>query len=449
MTKEELISELHKRDIEIEKLISERKNTLEAQLELIKEKVVTYSDNLELTRDLHKNKLTNEDISRYSRQLILPELGPSNQLKLCNSSVLIIGCGGLGCPAAVYLAAAGVGLLGLVDYDEVEISNLHRQILHSEEKVGVCKATSIAHYIQSLNSQVKTKPYHLSLDSSNALKIISNYDIVLDCSDNVATRYLLNDACILAKKPLVSGSALRFEGQLTVYNYESGPCYRCLFPKPPPVETVTNCSDGGVLGVVPGIIGSLQALEAIKVICGIGTPLAQKLLLFDAVSTQFRSIKLRPKQDSCQVCGKNPSIRELIDYEEFCGAKASDKDKNLELLCAENRITPQKYESIMKGNIPHLLLDVRLPVELEICSLPNSVNIPIKDIDNDDNIKMIREKVRKTDAKVVYCLCRRGNDSQIAVSKLLPNLQDLCYVKDIIGGLYGWAKNVDNNFPVY
>ncbi|VDI69106.1 adenylyltransferase and sulfurtransferase [Mytilus galloprovincialis] len=257
---------------DLQKQINEKQKELDNLKEMLntKSEFRNPSSTVEALDCLEKSdNLSNEQIGRYSRQLILPEIGVKGQLSLSRTSVLIVGAGGLGCPSAVYLAAAGVGRIGIVDYDEVELNNLHRQILHTEKRVGTPKSSSVASSCTQLNSLVECIPYHLQLDSTNALRLIKQYDVVLDATDNVATRYLLNDACILANKPLVSGSALRFEGQLTIYNYEGGPCYRCLYPKPPPPETVTNCSDGGVLGVIPGIIGCMQALEAIKICAGI------------------------------------------------------------------------------------------------------------------------------------------------------------------------------------
>jgi len=327
--------------------------------------------------------LDNAGIARYSRQLILPEIGPNGQRLLSATSVLIVGCGGLGCPAAIYLAAAGIGRLGLVDHDTVELSNLHRQILHTEHRLDVKKSESVAAACHGINSSVHCVPYHLALDSSNAADIIKQYNIVVDATDNVATRYLLNDACVLLGKPLVSGSALRFEGQLTVYNYSGGPCYRCLYPKPPPPETVTNCSDGGVLGVVPGIIGSIQALEVIKIAAGMpGSSYSKRLLLFDALEATFRTIRLRDRQPNCAICGDNPSITKLIDYEQFCGRRATDKSGNITLLTDVERISVTEYKAILDEEQEHILVDVRLPVELEICQLPNNntINIPIADI---------------------------------------------------------------------
>ncbi|XP_062584321.1 adenylyltransferase and sulfurtransferase MOCS3-like isoform X2 [Saccostrea cucullata] len=386
-----------------------------------------------------RTSLTNAEIGRYSRQLILPEIGVQGQLKLANTSVLVVGAGGLGCPAGIYLAAAGVGRIGIVDYDEVELSNLHRQILHSEGKVGVAKSSSAASACSQLNSLVQCVPYRVQLDSSNALQIIKNYDIVLDASDNVATRYLLNDACILCKKPLVSGSALRFEGQLTVYGYKDGPCYRCLYPKPPPPETVTNCSDGGVLGVIPGIIGSIQALEAIKIACEMGSSFCQKMLLFDGQEGTFRTIKLRSKQPSCIVCGDYPEITELIDYQQFCGSRADDKE----------------YKQILDSRQKHVLIDVRMPVEMEICKLPtDTYNLPINCVGREDSLASLKSHIQSRSAGQeffpVYVVCRRGNDSQIAVQKLKNHFKsDSIHFKDITGGLYAWAKHIDTNFPVY
>ncbi|XP_064600435.1 adenylyltransferase and sulfurtransferase MOCS3-like [Liolophura sinensis] len=405
-------------------------------------------------------QLDNESILRYSRQLILPEIGVKGQLLLEQSSVLVVGAGGLGCPVAVYLAAAGVGRLGLVDYDEVELSNLHRQILHTEPRVGVSKSASASFACQQLNSRVKCIPYHLQLDSSNALQIIQQYNIIVDATDNVATRYLLNDACVLSRKPLVSGSALRFEGQLTVYNHDGGPCYRCLYPSPPPPETVTNCSDGGVLGVVPGIIGCLQALEVIKIVTQIGSSYTQKLLLFDGLDGAFRQIRLRGRQKSCVVCGDSPSITRLIDYVQFCGAGANDKEQPRNVLKAEDRISVKEYSQMLEECIPHVLVDVRQPVELDICKLPQpAINIPIDKLQNStqvpEPVMSLRSKSQIFQQQhgspmPVVMVCRHGNDSQLAVHSLRRHLQDCpVTIKDIQGGLNAWAHQIDPEFPVY
>ncbi|XP_068731707.1 adenylyltransferase and sulfurtransferase MOCS3-like isoform X1 [Montipora capricornis] len=435
-----------------------------------------------------KERLSNQDILRYSRQLILPEIGVKGQIKLCNASVLIVGAGGLGCPAAQYLAAAGVGCIGIVDYDTVEVSNLHRQVLHTEERVNISKAESIKIQLNQLNSSVQCIPYCMQLTSSNAIKIIENYDVVLDATDNVATRYLLSDSCVMAGKPLVSGSALRFEGQLTVYNYADGPCYRCLFPSPPPPESVGNCSDSGVLGPVPGIIGTLQALEAIKIAVGIKSSFCQKMLVYDALEGRFLTVKLRQRQQSCPICGDNPTINKLQDYELFCGASATDKTPSLKLLSKQERISVQEYKEILDQCAPHVLLDVREPVELDICHLPKSLNIPLKHLRNPESHEILKrallllaeeENTCNFRPVNVYVLCKEGNDSQKAVKILREQFyrdytelltreetssslqadskQDTIdesrsfdvVFKDIAGGLYAWAQHIDKEFPIY
>lgn len=398
-------------------------------------------------------KLSKEDVERFSRQVIIPAIGCKGQLALKTSSVLIVGAGGLGCPSAQYLAGSGVGHIGLVDYDEVECSNLHRQLLHSEDNIGVSKVTSAAEALKKLNSRLRISEYHLQLNSSNALNIIQQYDIVIDATDNVATRYLLNDACVLSGKPLVSGSALRLEGQLTVYNYNKGPCYRCIFPKPPPPETVTNCGDGGVLGAVPGVIGVLEALEAIKILLGWSGILSGQLLLFSAESTAFRSVRLRSRNINCDVCGENPIISHLIDYEQFCGAKATDKDSGVTLLRKEQRIKAQALFDSFISRGEGALIDVRSPEEFEMCAVPRSLNIPLKNIDEPDSVGQIMT-ILKEEAKQnpfpVYVVCRRGNDSQKAVLKLEKALQDQnVVVRDLEGGLHAWARKVDSDFPIY
>ncbi|XP_061751541.1 adenylyltransferase and sulfurtransferase MOCS3 isoform X4 [Nerophis ophidion] len=408
-----------------------------------------------------KAALPNEDIMRYSRQLLLPELGVQGQLNLSKTSVLVVGCGGLGCPLAQYLAAAGIGRLGLLDYDEVELSNLHRQVLHGEENQGQAKALSAANAVRRLNSSVECVPYHFQLSSENALQLIQQYDIVADCSDNVPTRYLVNDACVLSGKPLVSASALRMEGQLTIYNYDGGPCYRCLYPVPPPPETVTNCSDGGVLGVVPGIMGCFQALEVLKVASGQGSSCGQQLVIFDAQSARFRSIRLRPKQSGCAVCGEKPSVTQLVDYEAFCGSAATDKCRRLNLLSRDQRISVQDYKSIVDKAEPHLLLDVRPLVEVEICHLPSSLNIPLASLEErkSEHIQLLQEHIcRLKQHKAgdywppVYVICKLGNDSQKAVQvleKMSGSEVDNISAKDICGGLMAWAQRVDLTFPQY
>ena len=430
-----------------------------------------------------------DDISRFSRQLIMPEIGMKGQLKLKSSSVLIIGAGGLGCPVIQYLTAAGVGKLGIVDHDIVDSSNLHRQVIHTEHgaRDGLHKVTSACQFARSLNSHVEVVEIKKSLNQENAFHTVSAFDVVIDATDNVISRYVISDACVLADKPLVSGSALRWEGQVTVYHYknittsEYGPCYRCLYPKPPPPETVTNCSDGGVIGVVPGIIGSIQALETIKILLGISPAYDSKLLVFDGLSCSFRSIRLRKRQLQCPVCGDKPSITmdNLPNYEVFCGSTATDKCMTLNILKPNERITAVEYKhSILDSRLPHVLLDVRQPVELDICALPHAINFPIKSIErvsalfdlnsgseekifSDKNLSSALDAIKKakemlpsdTTGVNVFVVCRLGNDSQKAVKMLIKtgvlSLNSSVIIKDIKGGLFSWTQHIDSSFPTY
>uniref|UniRef100_A0A672RIC7 Adenylyltransferase and sulfurtransferase MOCS3 n=1 Tax=Sinocyclocheilus grahami TaxID=75366 RepID=A0A672RIC7_SINGR len=385
--------------------------------------------------------LNNNDIMRYSRQLLLPELGVKGQVAISNISVLVVGCGGLGCPVAQYLAAAGVGRLGLLDYDVVELSNLHRQVLHTELTQGQPKALSAAQAISRLNSTVQCVPYHLQLSRENAIPLIQQYPLSLI--------------------PLVSASALRMEGQLTVYNCRGGPCYRCLYPTPPPAETVTNCSDGGVLGVVPGIMGCLQALEVLKIASGQESSFEKQLLIFDGQEGRFRSIRLRSKQAECAVCGETPTVTELQDYEQFCGSAATDKCRRLNLLTKEQRVSVQEYKGILDSSTPHLLLDVRPKVEVDICHLPISINIPLSSLENKkaehltlikDTVSDIKQQMNIKSQVPVFVVCKLGNDSQKAV-QLLEKMSgqeiEQITVKDVSGGLMAWANKIDPSFPQY
>ncbi|CAN0398757.1 unnamed protein product [Lampetra fluviatilis] len=417
-----------------------------------------------------KRKLSRADIGRYSRQLVLPELGVKGQLKISNTSVLVVGCGGLGCPVAQYLAAAGIGRLGLVDHDSVELSNLHRQVLHTEQRVGAEKAASAACAVAQLNSTVEVVPYHLLLSPKNALQLVRQYDVVADCSDNVATRYLVSDVCVLAGKPLVSASALRMEGQLTVYNHEGGPCYRCLYPTPPPPETVTNCADGGVLGVVPGIMGSLQALEVLKVAASMGSSYSGRLLVLDGLEGRMRSVSLRGRRVGCATCGEVPSVTasSLPDYEAWCGAAATDKCRRLMLLKKEERVTVEEYKALLDEEVPHVLLDVRPTVEVDICHLPHSLNIPLSRLERWNaawpakGMELLLERIWEERRKAtgggsdtelpVFTICKQGNDSQVAVTLLRRALADAgeaVSVRDVAGGLAAWAATVDPDFPQY
>ena len=266
-------------------------------------------------------EFTDEQIERYSRHIILPEVGGSGQQKMLEARVLLLGAGGLGSPAAYYLAAAGIGNLGIVDFDQVDLSNLQRQIIHSTERIGMLKTESAKKTIQALNPDVNVTLYNEKMDSSNIMSLIKDYDYVVDGSDNFPTRYLVNDACVMKNKTLIHGSIYRFEGQVTVFKPGDGPCYRCLYPEPPPPGMVPNCQEGGVLGVLAGVIGNLQVVEVLKLILGIGKPLVGKLLIYDALNTEFRNLRLR-RDANCPICGEKPSIKELVDYEEFCGLQS-------------------------------------------------------------------------------------------------------------------------------
>ncbi|KAF1800350.1 hypothetical protein FB192DRAFT_1447684 [Mucor lusitanicus] len=327
-------------------------------------------------------KLTNEEIFRFGRQLVTPGFGYESQLKLRNTTFLVVGAGGLGSPATLYLGAAGVGRLGIVDHDTVDTNNLHRQVIHTQARRGVNKAVSAAMSIKAVYPDANVIPYAYTLDRTNALDLIKQYDIIIDATDNIATRYLLSDAGVLAGKPVVSGSALRNDGQLTVYNYNGSPCFRCLHPVPPPASTVGKCVDNGVLGVVPGVIGTLEALEAIKV--ALGTPSLDQpsFLIFSGMSNpMFRTMKLRSKKKDCAICGEYPTMTELIDYVQFCNGAANDKTVDETILQADERISVQQYNDIIQQNQEHLLIDVRPKIQFGICRLPNSINIPIDELD--------------------------------------------------------------------
>nr|CAI5855134.1 unnamed protein product [Callosobruchus analis] len=389
------------------------------------------------------NDFTTDEIVRYSRQIIMPNIQINGQMRLKNAKVLIIGIGGLGCPAAIYLASAGVGEISLVDYDEVELTNLHRQILHFEGDITLPKVQSACNKLEKINSNIKIIPLKLHADSESLSRIIQDnmYNVVLDCSDNVATRYLVNDICVINNIPLVSGSALQMEGQLTVYHHNGGPCYRCLFPIPPPAHTVTNCGDGGVLGPVPGVIGVLQALEAIKILLGSSDVLSGRLLLFDGSATTFRNVKLRPN-------GSNPTITKPIDYEQFCGASAHDKITNINLLVDEEQIDVRDFPKNWQKNV---VIDVRPELEFNMCRLPDTVNFPYSVITKDCNKvrEFIQTKVTNG-ARDIYFLCRRGNDSQRAMLYLKQNTEiDGVQYHNVKGGLHAYSKYIDPSFPVY
>ncbi|CAL5046282.1 unnamed protein product [Urochloa decumbens] len=396
-------------------------------------------------------------IYRYSRHLLLPDFGVKGQRKLSQSSILVVGAGGLGSPVALYLAACGVGCLGIVDGDDVELNNLHRQIIHKEAYVGKPKVKSAADACREINSSIKVVEHRHTLKPCNALEIVRKYDIVVDATDNLPTRYMISDCCVLLNKPVVSGAALGLEGQLTVYHHNGSPCYRCLFPSPPPVAACQRCSDSGVLGVVPGVIGCLQALEAIKVATAVGEPLCGRMLLFDSLSARIRIVKLRGSLPDCTLCGENSVFSEQdfqkFDYENFTQSPMSDKTApSVNLLPDNARITSRDYKRLVDSGEPHLLLDVRPTHHFQITSISPSLNIPLSMLE--EKLPTLENSLKETEAASasgkepsLVVLCRRGNDSQIAV-KLLHE-KGFASAKDIIGGLQAWGRDVDPDFPVY
>jgi molybdopterin/thiamine biosynthesis adenylyltransferase/rhodanese-related sulfurtransferase/molybdopterin converting factor small subunit len=378
------------------------------------------------------DQLDQKEVRRYSRHLLLPEVGLEGQKRLKAASVLLVGAGGLGSPAALYLAAAGIGRIGLIDFDVVDDSNLQRQIIHGTLDVGRPKLQSARDRILDLNPNVEVVLYEKALDSSNALEILADYDVVIDGTDNFPTRYLINDACVLLGKANVYGSIYRFEGQASVFYAEEGPCYRCLFPEPPPPGMVPSCAEGGVLGVLPGVIGTIQATEAIKLILGVGQPLIGRLLLYDALDMSFDEVQLR-KNPQCPVCGEHPAVTELIDYVQFCGLDPAD------MLEPSWEITPRALEEKLRNGSKVVLLDVRELNEWEIAHLEGALLIPQGDLPARMN------ELDSADEIVVYC--RGGTRSARAVSLL----RDAGFrrLKNLRGGINAWAQEVDPSMPQY
>jgi sulfur-carrier protein adenylyltransferase/sulfurtransferase len=372
--------------------------------------------------------LSRAEIERYSRQLAMPEIGPEGQRRLKGSSALIVGAGGLGVPAAVYLTAAGVGRIGIVDDDTVARSNLHRQTIYSEADVGRKKADVAAERLRGVNPYVTTIPTGVRLDSSNAIGILDGYDVVLDCTDNFPARYLINDACVLLGKPDVYASVFRFDGQASVFDAGNGPCYRCLFPEPPPPETVQDCSVAGVLGVLPGIMGSIQAVQALNLLLGKGEPLVGRLVLFNAADMTFNELHFKKSPD-CPICGTNPSVKELIDYEAFCGIRRP---------LGKDDITPVQLKRLIDSGVEVFLLDVREPFEHEFGSLKGSKLIPLGELE-----KRIGELPKSTPI-VAYCLV--GNRSEVAKDFLLSRGFK---ARNLLGGIRGWAAEVDPSVPYF
>jgi sulfur-carrier protein adenylyltransferase/sulfurtransferase len=379
--------------------------------------------------------LTTDEIQRYSRHLILPDVGVEGQQRLKAARVLIVGAGGLGSPVALYLAAAGVGTLGLVDFDVVDVSNLQRQILHGTKDVGRSKLDSARARLHDVNPHVRVDTYETRLTSANAIDIISGYDIVVDGTDNFATRYLTNDACVLLGKPNVYGSIFRFEGQASVFGMADGPCYRCLFPEPPPPGSVPSCAEGGVFGVLPGIVGTIQATETIKLILGIGETLAGRLLLIDAQSMQFRAMTLR-KDPACPACGTR-TITALIDYDEFCGAPGADAMDDIDDVL---EITPRELAARLSGADDSFdLIDVREPYEWAIARIDGARLVPLGQIPKSlSSLDKTRE---------IVVMCRSGVRSADAVRFM--QAQGFARVRNLAGGILRWSSDVDPRVPRY
>jgi sulfur-carrier protein adenylyltransferase/sulfurtransferase len=378
--------------------------------------------------------LDRDEILRYSRHLIMPEVALEGQKKLKAARVLCIGAGGLGSPLALYLAAAGVGRMGIVDFDVVDFTNLQRQIIHSTANVGRPKLDSAKERIAEINPYVEVDTYEVALTSDNALELFADYDIIVDGTDNFPTRYLVNDACVLLGKPNVYGSIFRFEGQATVFYAKQGPCYRCLYPEPPPPGLVPSCAEGGVLGVLPGVIGVIQAIETVKLILGKGDPLIGRLLLFDALKMKFRELKLR-KNPECPICGENPTIRELINYEEFCGITHQPQID----VGADFEITPVDLKAKMDRGDDFVLVDVREPEEYAICRIPGSKLVPLRTV-----AERLHE-LSSADEIVVHC--RSGVRSGQAVEFMKQ--AGYRKVKNLVGGILRWSDDVDPTVPKY
>lgn len=379
-------------------------------------------------------ELSSEEIRRYGRHLIMPEVGMDGQKKLKAASVLLIGAGGLGSPLGLYLAAAGVGRIGIVDFDVVDYSNLQRQIIHSTKDVGRPKLASAKERIEGLNPFVKVETYEMHLNSGNALELFSKYDVVVDGTDNFPTRYLVNDACVLTGKPNVYGSIFRFEGQASVFATKDGPCYRCLYPEPPPPGLVPSCAEGGVLGILPGIIGTIQANETVKLIIGRGEPLIGRLLLFDAMKMKFRELKLRRNPD-CPVCGEHRTITGLIDYEAFCGVQpgwdAYAREQQYEISVDDLKKRLDNKEDLF-------ILDVREPQEYQICNL-NGYLIPLRDLP---------KRINELDtAKEIIVHCKVGGRSRQAVEFMKQ--AGFRKIKNLVGGIDEWAERIDSAMPRY
>jgi adenylyltransferase/sulfurtransferase len=380
--------------------------------------------------------LTIEEVRRYSRHLIIPDVAMAGQKRLKNARVLCVGAGGLGSPALMYLAAAGVGTLGIVDFDVVDESNLQRQIIHGQSDIGRPKAESARDSVLEINPLVTVNLHEERLDSSNVMEIFADYDLIVDGTDNFATRYLVNDACVLMHKPYVWGSIYRFDGQASVFWADHGPCYRCLYPEPPPPGMVPSCAEGGVLGVLCGSVGSIQVTEAIKLLTGIGEPLLGSLMVYDALEMEYRKIKVR-KDPNCAVCGENPTVTELIDYEAFCGV-VSDEAQQAAL---GSTITAAELKELLDSDKPVYLVDVREPAEFEIVSIPGATLVPKDEILRGDALAALPQD------KQIVMYCKTGvRSAETLAAVKSAGFKDAVHVQ---GGVTAWVKQVDPSLPSY
>ncbi len=379
--------------------------------------------------------LSPQEVQRYSRHLIMPEVGVEGQKRLKAASVLLIGAGGLGSPLGLYLAAAGVGRIGMVDFDVVDFSNLQRQVLHGTSDVGRPKLLSARDRLQAINPEVRIDLYDTKLSSANALQILGSYDIVIDGTDNFPTRYLVNDACVLLGKPNIYGSIFRFDGQASVFYPGKGPCYRCLYPEPPPPGEVPSCAEGGVLGILPGLVGCIQATEAVKLIIGRGSPLVGRLILYDALEMQFREFRIR-RNPRCPICGDNPTIKALIDYEQFCGVRGEPAPSPLG---AAGEITVEELKARLDRGDDLFILDVRNPEEYQICRLAGSTLLPLPALP-----QRLGELDREREM-VVHC--KSGMRSQRAIQFL--RTQGFTRLANLKGGILAWADRIDPAMPKY
>jgi adenylyltransferase/sulfurtransferase len=382
--------------------------------------------------------LSHEEVRRYSRHLIMPEIGVEGQKRLKAARVLCVGAGGLGSPASLYLAAAGVGTLGLVDFDTVDFSNLQRQILYSTTDVGRRKLAAAAERLTSINPNVRVVEHEARLTSANALDILSQYDVIVDGADNFPTRYLVNDACVLLGKPNAYGSIFRFDGQASVFATKDGPCYRCLYPEPPPPGLVPSCAEGGVLGVLPGLVGTIQATEAIKIITGVGQTLAGRLLLLDALTMEFRTVKLR-RDPACPICGDRATIKALIDYEQFCGVAAAP---TVTTTSTVPEMTVEQLKTRIDRGTPTWILDVREPREFDICRIPGSTLIPLGELP-----KRLAEIPSGPDAPEIVVHCKMGGRSAKAVALLRQH--GITRASNLAGGILEWIAKIDPTLPKY